>query len=669
MKLFLIGFFFHTTWSLCAADLDSNFQPASAKLPPLTSNSGFQNSSETDAAKGDSHLSTRFILETTGKPRTPECESTDTVKPTEGLFRKQLLATAATNVSTETASPRSKPARSKTNILLILADDMGWGDLRSHGNEALSTPCLDQLRSESVELEHFYVSPSCSPTRASLLSGRHHLRLRVLNTSSRLEVMHPSETTLAEALKPAGYTTGCFGKWHNGSNFPSTARGQGFDEFFGFSGGFFPNYFDPTLDRNGEKTPTKGFITDVLSDACMQFIEQNKERPFFCYVPFNACHSPMQAPQDLFEKFCSRGFDPKDSAVYAMVENLDTNIGRILQKLDALELTQDTIVVFTTDNGPNTPRYNGGMRDRKGSVFEGGMRVPFLIRWPGKLQAGKRISEIAQHVDVFPTLLELVGAPSHSHSPLDGLSLAPLLTSDSSHKELPWASRSIFDISGRGGNDGEPIRPFPGTVRTPTHRWVHDGKRSMLFDLRNDPGETTDIAGKNAPLADSLQKAFLDWFTSATADTQGRVQRFPIQLIRGTDLLIPEAGRIGGARLYGKGWDYDWAVFPNSAGTVYWDLQVPASGNYEASVLHTCQATGVRIEVTIAESHAGATTNSLYDPPAISRRDLVPRWEVPDKTFSPLPLGTLKIPAGEHRILLKAGPGIEIQALRLKRLP
>ena len=268
------------------------------------------------------------------------------------------------------AAQPAAPAR-PPNVVFILADDMGWGDLRCHGNEKLDTPALDKLQSQSVELEQFYVSPVCSPTRASLLTGRHHVRLRVLNTTSGLETMHGEEVTLAEALKPAGYVSGCFGKWHNGANHPTTARGQGFDEFFGFVGGFFSNYFDPALEHDGFTAVRKGFITDVLADAAIGFIERNRSQPFFCYVPFNACHSPMQAPDGLFAKYTKLGFEPKTAAVYAMIENLDANVGRVLAKLDSLGLAENTIVMFASDNGPNTPRFNGGMRGGKGSLFEG----------------------------------------------------------------------------------------------------------------------------------------------------------------------------------------------------------------------------------------------------------------------------------------------------------
>ena len=549
------------------------------------------------------------------------------------------------------------------NILLILADDMGWGDLRCHGNEKLDTPALDKLQSQSVELEHFHVSPVCSPTRSSLLTGRHHFRLRVLNTTSGLETMHGEEVTLAEVLKPAGYVSGCFGKWHNGANHPTTARGQGFDEFFGFVGGFFSNYFDPELEHNGVTAARKGFITDVLADAAMDFIEKHRAQPFFCYVPFNACHSPMQAPDDLFGKYTKLGFEPKTAAVYAMIENLDANVGRMLVKLDALGLAENTLVMFATDNGPNTPRFNGGMRGGKGSLFEGGQRVPCFIRWPGKLEAGKRVSQIAQHVDVLPTLLDLVGVPLPATPPLDGRSLAPLLKGE----KVTWPERLLFEVSGRGGKDGTLIPKYPGTVRSDTHRWVRDNKQEMLFDLRNDPGEKNNIAAQQPEIAMTLSKAYDAWFADTIVTTQGKVQRFPITLGGGTELLAPFATLEGGAKFSGQGWDNDWAVFPTPTATITWNLEVPQAGTYEVTALHTAQEPGGKIKVTAGEQVIETTLTAAHNPPEIPRRDLVTRWEVPDKAFAPLKLSTLRVSGGLQRLQISAAPGIEIQSVRLKR--
>ena len=561
------------------------------------------------------------------------------------------------------AAQPAAPAR-PPNILLILADDMGWGDLRCHGNEKLDTPALDKLQSQSVELEHFHVSPVCSPTRSSLLTGRHHFRLRVLNTTSGLETMHREEVTLAEALKPAGYVSGCFGKWHNGANHPTTARGQGFDEFFGFVGGFFSNYFDPALEHDGFTAVRKGFITDVLADSAMAFIEKNRAQPFFCYVPFNACHSPMQAPEDLFAKYSALGFEPKTAAVYAMIENLDANVGRILAKLDALGLAENTIVMFSSDNGPNTPRFNGGMRGGKGSLFEGGQRVPCFIRWPGKLEAGKRVSQIAQHVDVLPTLLDLAGVPLPATQPLDGRSLAPLLRGE----KVTWPERMLFELSGRGGRNGTAIPKYPGTVRSDTHRWVHDNKQEMLFDLRSDPGEKNNLAAKHPEIAAEMSDAYDEWFRAAVADTEGRVRRFPITLGEGTDLLAPFAALEGEAKFFGKGWDNDWVVFSSEKATAVWHLELPQAGKYEVTALHTAKEPGGKIQAIAGEQTVATTLAAAHNPPEIPRRDLVPRWEVPDKVFAPVTLGTLTVPAGLQTLRVSASAGIEIQAVRLRRV-
>jgi len=555
------------------------------------------------------------------------------------------------------------PAR-KPNIVVILADDMGWGDLRCHGNDAIDTPVLDRLRAESVELDRFFVSPVCSPTRASLLTGRHHLRLGVLNTTSGLEVMHSEEVTLAEALEPAGYACGCFGKWHNGANDPTTATGQGFDEFLGFNGGYFSNSFDPALEHDGVTAERTGFITDVLTDAALAFIERHRSRPFLCYVPFNACHSPMQAPADMFGKYRARGFEPKTAAVYAMIENLDANVGRMLGKLDALGLAGDTIVMFASDNGPNTARFNGGMRGGKGSLFEGGQRVPCFIRWPGTLPAGSRVSRIAQHVDVLPTLVELAGVPAPRGQPLDGVSLAPLLRGVQS----TGPERVLFEVGPRGGRDGTTIARHPGTARSQTHRWVHDGKQPMLFDLRDDPGETRDRAAEQPEVAATLSAAYDEWFDRAVAPSAGRIRRLPITVDARAELLAPSASPDGGAKWFGQGWDNDWAVFPTNDASMAWTVDVTRAGLYEVSAMHTAEEPGGRVGVRIGEASIETKVPRAHDPQPIPRRDLVPRWEVPDKAFAPLFVGTIAVPAGRHTVRVVAAPGIEIQSLRLRRV-
>ncbi|MQY63441.1 MAG: sulfatase-like hydrolase/transferase, partial [Calditrichaeota bacterium] len=293
----------------------------------------------------------------------------------------------------------------RPNILLIMTDDQGWGDITSHGNDVIKTPVMDRIAAEGARFERFYVSPVCAPTRAALLTGRYCLRTGTHGVTRGQENMRSDEVTNAEVFKQAGYATGCFGKWHNGAHYPHHPNGQGFDEFFGFCAGHWNNYFDTTLDRNGQPVETKGYISDVLTNASMAFIEQNRKRPFFCYLPYNAPHTPWQVPDRYFDKYKAKGLDDETACSYAMTECLDDNIGRLLGQLDELNLAGDTIVLFLTDNGPNTDRYNGGMKGRKGSVNEGGVRVPLFIRWPGHIRPGTYVKPIAAHIDLLPTLV------------------------------------------------------------------------------------------------------------------------------------------------------------------------------------------------------------------------------------------------------------------------
>jgi arylsulfatase A-like enzyme len=286
----------------------------------------------------------------------------------------------------------------KPNVLFIITDDQGWGDMRSHGNDIIETPVLDQLAKDGAEFERFYVSPLCAPTRASLLTGRYHLKTGTTSVSKGLEIMDTEETTMAEVFKANGYATGIFGKWHNGSHYPNRPTEQGFDEFIGFCAGHWTNYFDTKLDSGYTEIQSKGFITDYLADKAIDFIDRKKDEPFFCYVPFNAPHGPFQVPDKYFDKYKAKGLDDRLAAIYGMVENVDDNIARLLAKLESEGLSENTIIVFMTDNGPNGIRYNGHMKGVKGHVDEGGVRVPAIIKWPGKIEAGKVIKSLAAHM-------------------------------------------------------------------------------------------------------------------------------------------------------------------------------------------------------------------------------------------------------------------------------
>ena len=302
------------------------------------------------------------------------------------------------------------------NVVLILTDDQGCGDVGFTGNPRLQTPHLDRLAEEGAHFTRFYVAPVCAPTRASLLTGRHHLRTGVRGVIEGREFMVDDEVTLAERLQEAGYATGLFGKWHLGENYPWVPHAQGFDTFIGFRDGSSP-YFDVLLERNGEPYPTEGYLTDVLTDHAIAFAERHRDAPFFLYLSYNAPHSPLQVPEVYVEPY--RDLPEHTALIYGMMASVDANVGRLLGRLEELGLAENTLVLFTSDNGPlyggggyeRAERYNCGLRGTKYDVYEGGIRVPLVARWPGEVPAGKTVDVPASYTDLLPTALDYAGVP------------------------------------------------------------------------------------------------------------------------------------------------------------------------------------------------------------------------------------------------------------------
>ncbi|MFW5832455.1 MAG: arylsulfatase, partial [Prolixibacteraceae bacterium] len=344
----------------------------------------------------------------------------------------------------------------KPNIILILSDDQGWGDLSINGNKNISTPNIDNLAKNGVTFDRFYVAPVCSPTRAELLTGRYSPRGGVYSTSAGGERLDLDETTIAEIFKTAGYATAAYGKWHNGMQPPYHPNARGFDDFYGFCSGHWGNYFSPMLEHNGEIVKGKGFVVDDFTDRGMAFMEQNKHKPFFLYMAYNTPHTPMQVPDRWWEEFqnkelAMRHRDPEKEdipftrAALAMCENIDWNVGRIVKKVEELGLEENTIIIYLSDNGPNGWRWNGGMKGKKGSTDEGGVRSPFFIQWQGKLEPGTKTDRIAGAIDLLPTLADLASVEYTSHNKLDGISLKPLLFNASDS----WPDRLIFSHWGK----------------------------------------------------------------------------------------------------------------------------------------------------------------------------------------------------------------------------
>lgn len=425
------------------------------------------------------------------------------------------------------------------NVILIMTDDMGYGDLGYHDNPYIETPNLDALAKQSVEFSNFYVSPVCAPTRASLLTGRYNIRTGVFDTYSGGAIMASNEITIAESLSEAGYKTGLFGKWHLGDSYPSRPQDQGFQEsVWHLSGGIGQvgdvfnyyaadsSYFDPILFKNGEQFKSKGYCSDVYTNEAIDFIENNKDQPFFAYVSYNAPHTPLQVPREYLDKYEDLAFDstyyasreiyehkmsPQDlnaaKRVYAMVSNIDDNVGNLLTSLKEHNLWDNTIVVFMTDNGPQQWRYTGGFRGRKGQVREGGIHVPFYMKMPNSKT--KTIKTAAAHIDVMPTLLELCKVEQNVKSDFDGQSLVSQI-----FEEHVIQKRSLFF---------EWQRSYPEKYRnmaviSENYKLIGNTQEDSnisefeLYDLQKDPFESKNIIKENSETALELRDELNAWY-------------------------------------------------------------------------------------------------------------------------------------------------------------
>ncbi len=402
----------------------------------------------------------------------------------------------------------------RPNVVLIITDDQGYGDLSCHGNPVLETPHLDSLHGQSVRLTDYHVSPTCSPTRAALLTGHWSNRTGVWHTILGRSMLRDDETTAATLFQQAGYATGMFGKWHLGDNFPYRPEDRGFEETYRHGGGgvgqtpdYWDNaYFDGSYWHNGEVVPARGFCTDVFFDAAIRYIESLKDssEPFFVYISTNAPHGPMHSPEEYSRPYQEHGGHVAN--FLGMVANIDANVGRLRRYLEAGGLDENTIFIFTTDNGTSSGSriYNHGMRGTKGSEYDGGHRVPFFIHWPrGGLSGGRDVDRLAAHVDVLPTLLELCGIPMPPSIAFDGTSLKPLLAGPPPEE---WPDRILVTDSQRLRH---PVKWRKSSVMTQQYRMIN-GKE--LYDIGEDPGQQHDIAGAHPEVMERLRSFYEAWW-------------------------------------------------------------------------------------------------------------------------------------------------------------
>ncbi|TWT33183.1 arylsulfatase [Blastopirellula retiformator] len=597
------------------------------------------------------------------------CPATHNARPMNArlIFTALLLVLVSQCVSRADRRP---------NVVIFLADDQGWGDLSLHGNQNLATPNIDQIAKQGASFDYFYVCALCAPTRAEFLTGRFHARGGVRGVSTGRERLNADEQTFATSFKDAGYATAAFGKWHNGMQFPYHPNARGFEQFVGFCSGHWGNYFDPLLEENNELIRGEGFIIDDLTNRAIKFIEKNQDEPFLCYLPYNTPHSPMQAPDKFYAKFDGvepemRNRDPRKEdldmtrAALAMVENIDWNVGRVLQKLDELQLSDDTIVVYFSDNGPNSWRWNGDMKGRKGSTDEGGVRSPLFIRWPGKIAAGLQIETVAGAIDLGPTLAELAGVKFEPKKPLDGRSLAPLLLGS---RDTPsWANRYLFSI--------------------PIHKWRNVSVRSQrfrldagghLYDIGGDVGQRKDVAAQHPQQVAAMKRAADQFRAEIREQMEAEDRPFTVGYAANTQLPARDGKPHGNiqrsARAPNCSYFTGWKTADDK---ITWDVEIGQAGKYKPIVYYAApqEVVGTTLQLRCGDATTRGKITAANDPPSYGpERDHASRGsESPVKDFVPLSLGVIELPQGTGELSLSAAKigaagGPEIRLLLLRRV-
>ena len=562
------------------------------------------------------------------------------------IVKQNFIPVFLTGITAAFISCNDKPFTPKPNIILILADDMGWGDLNLNGNDKIETPVLNRLAAQSLSFERFYVCPLSAPTRAEMLTGRYFLRTGVSSVTRGYENMRGDEVTLAEVLKENGYSTGCFGKWHNGRYYLQHPNRQGFNEYVGFPVGHLGYYYDAFYMHNDEEIQSTGYTSDYFTDQALSFIQGNRDNPFFCYVPYNVPHSPFQVPEKYFSKYRQTGLDSTLSSVYGMVENMDDNIGRILEKLEELNIAENTIVIFFSDNGPNTDRYNGGMKGRKGSVDEGGVRVPFYIKWPEQIKPSTTM-QLAQDVDIMPTLISLCGLKYDPEKPFDGVDLSKIIK----------GKQKTFDrlIFSRQGNQN--IEECNSSVRNNNYRLVLTRKDTLLYNLKDDPEQKNDISSNEKTtmlsMLDKLIKHNLDLISNYQS-----VTTIEAGFSGESSFTLP----VQDAALSGK-IRYS-SIHPNQSHTenwiedgdsILWTLNINKKGTYNVKLQYGCTSgeTGSILSLITGAGQVLFEISEPFESAVLPDRDYVKRSESVERTWSWMDVGTVTLNEGKEEISLK----------------
>jgi arylsulfatase A-like enzyme len=520
-------------------------------------------------------------------------------EPTRREFLGALGAAAALPALDLAGAEES--SRKRPNVILILSDDEAYGDFGCYGNTQIHTPAFDRYYRESVRFSNFYVQPVCSPTRACLMTGRYLFRGGLIDTYRGVSMLRPNEVILAQALAEyGGYRTGIFGKWHLGDHYPLRPNERGFQESLVCTGGGIGQiddpidnpYIDPILYHNGKAEQYHGNCTDIFFDEALRFVEANRALPFFVYIPTNVVHEPLEVPERYAAPYRAMGLSDPVSKLYGMVTNLDENIAKMFSKLEAWGLDRNTVVIFLTDNGMGGPkRYNAGLRGSKTQVYEGGIKTPFFVRWPGRFEGGRDVDRIGAHIDVFPTVLDICGVPKPAGLQLDGSSLLPLLEG----KTAGWPDRTLFIQQARPDRYGWDVpRLYTNcAVRGQQYKIVmsaSSGDRfsrpvgmgeTELYDIGQDPGEQHNLAAEHPEVVFEMRRQYEAWFWEVMKGLNP-----PVRNQLGTPYENPV--RLGpqdmrGPKATDAPWNWDQAhqmAKTEPAGSGYYEVEVAREGRY-----------------------------------------------------------------------------------------
>jgi len=517
----------------------------------------------------------------------------------------------------------------RPNVILLITDDQGYGDLGCYGNPDLRTPNLDRLHAESIRLADYHVDPMCSPTRAALMTGRYSARTGVWSTLRGRYMLRRDEVTMSDVFAASGYRTGLFGKWHLGDTYPYRPHDRGFQEALTFGGGVVGeipdhwdnDYFTAVYRRNGKPERFSRYCTDVWFDEAIKFIEADRNKPFFCYLTTNAPHGPFQVHDRYSKPYEQAGIPAQRAKFYGMIANIDENLGKLRKRLQKLGLEENTILIFMGDNGTAAgvgldregfPRngFNAGMRGKKCWAYEGGHRNACFIRWPdGKIDGGRDVQPITAHLDILPTLIDLCGLTAPKGVSFDGASVAPLLRG----KTGGWPQRTLVVHNQQVDT---PVKRKDFAVMTDRWRLVETKQwgpgRRELFDIQADPGQKTDVADRHPETVAELLKAYDRWWD----DISRRFDEVSETLI-GSDHQNPTV-------LTAHSWHGEKGIYsqrhvrPAVQDNGYWAIKIERDGAYEFAL----RRWPVEVDAPIRSSLPGRTGVPFVD-------DLLPGKAIP----------------------------------------